>query len=361
MKNKSASHSALIVLFTVLAFGVYSSPARAQASTNWRVTTGDWFTDANWSNHVPTLLTDAFINDAGKAQINGPGANAKSLTLGLNQGDSGSVTVDGTNPNDGSLSVPDDCTDQFGIFPGLISVGYSGTGALLITNGGTVASRWGDIAATANTQPPNSNGSVTVSGAGSTWIISSSCGNPAKLFIGGSETENGDDPGGTALLNVTNGGEVIVDNQTNQASIHVGPSGTLAGNGNIKTVYHAPDGLDTVVAVSGTLAPSGTLSIDGDLFLNGIATTLCSVIPTAADMVEVSRTGNLGGRLSVIMTGTFPGDTTRYTLLHADGGLPNNTTFQSVSIKYPTNQGFTPHITYDYVANSVYLDLVFNE
>jgi hypothetical protein len=121
--------------------------------------------------------------------------------------------------------------------------------------------------------------------------------------------------------------------------------------------------LARVVAVNGTLAPNWTLSIDGDLYLLSSATTQCNVTPGNANMVDlhVLRTGNLGGRLSVIMTGTFTNGITRYTLLHADGGLPPNTTFASVSIKYPTNQGFTPHITYDYVANSVYLDLVFNE
>ncbi len=45
------------------------------------------------------------------------------------------------------------------------------------------------------------------------------------------------------------------------------------------------------------------------------------------------------------MTGTFTCDTTRYTLLHASGALTNS--FASVSINYPTNQSFTPQITYD--------------
>ena len=55
------------------------------------------------------------------------------------------------------------------------------------------------------------------------------------------------------------------------------------------------------------------------------------------------------------MTGTFTPGTT-YTLLHADGGLTN--TFSSVSIRYPTNQCFTPVVTYD--ANNVYLYLQAN-
>jgi hypothetical protein len=178
------------------------------------------------------------------------------------------------------------------------------------------------------------------------------------LFVGGNE--NGD--GGTALLSITNGGTVTVYNNGNENAVTVGLLGTLTGNGTITTV------VEPTVDVFGTLAPSsGTLSIGGSAYTSNLklessATTACNATPQAADNVNVSGTALLGGRLSVIMTGTFTNGTTRYTLLHASGGLGNpHTTFGSVSIKYPPNQGFTPHITYDYVANSVYLDLVFNE
>jgi hypothetical protein len=354
MKNKSASHSALIGLFVVLAFAFCNSPARATTTTTWIDTVGDWFNAAKWDHGVPTSTTDALINNGGTAQINSPGnANAASVTLGLNAGDSGALTVDGTNA---TLGLP--CsTDIAGIFPGLISVGYRGTGKLSITNGGRVASEWAYIAAVAGAVPNlTSHGSVTVDGAGSTWTISSPCGSAARLFIGGSLGASGDDPGGIALLNVTNGGEVTVDNPANQTSVKVGISGTLAGNGTIKTIYHPPYGLDTVVAVSGTISPSWTLNIDGDLFLLSTATTQCNVTPDNLNMVDVdvSRTGNLGGRLSVTMTGTFtPG--TQFTLLHSQGLLSSR--FSSVSIKYPMNQGFTPVILYDYTGNHVYLYL----
>jgi len=134
-------------------------------------------------------------------------------------------------------------------------------------------------------------------------------------------------------------------------------SGTLTGNGTITTV------VEPTVDVFGTLAPSsGTLSIGGSAYtsnlkLENFATTACNVTPQAADNVAISGTAALGGRLSVTMTGTFTScGTTQYTLLHAAGGL--NGTFGSQSIKYPTNQGFTPNISYD--ANHVYLNLVFD-
>src|ERR1700686_1416461 len=179
MKNKSASQSVLICLFTVLAFTVYISPARA-TSTSWiNATSGDWFNCMNnWSSGCPDSTTDAYVNNSGTAQVNSPNAIAQSLTLGLNPGNSGAVSVDGPAPNGGSLVVPDGCTNEEGIFPGLIAVGYSGTGTLKITNGGTVSSGGGYIAAvTGSLMPPN--GAVTVDGAGSSWIIQTCSSSPA--------------------------------------------------------------------------------------------------------------------------------------------------------------------------------------
>jgi len=145
MKNKSSSQSVLICLFILLAFAVCNLPARVGAtSTNWiDPSSGNWFTDANWDNHVPTTSIEAFVNNASTAQINiSTTANAQSLTLGLNATDSGTVKVDGT--NGGNLIVPPGgCPlDPIDIFPGLLSVGYQGTGTMTITNGGTVSSGW---------------------------------------------------------------------------------------------------------------------------------------------------------------------------------------------------------------------------
>lgn len=355
MKKKSRSKSVLICLFTVLAFAVYNSPARAETRT-WRCTSDDWFNPTCWEPlGVPTFLTDAFINNGGKATINGPVAMAmaRSLTLGANAGESGTVSVQGG----GSLNVPGECAEApETIFPGLISVGYGGRGTLSISSGGKVTSGYAFIAALVGSAiVGGSNGAVTVDGASSTFTISDGC--VARLFIGGSLSESGDDRGGTALLKVTNGGTVMVNNPSNQLSIKVGISGTLTGNGTLMA-----DGLGNpqhpylpyLTAVQGTLAPTGQLKFERDLAVTRFGTMVCNVTPGAADMVQVSRTGDLNGRLSVTMTGTFTPGTT-YTLLHADGGLAPNTTFSSVSINYPPCPGYTPVVTYD--ANNVYLYL----
>jgi hypothetical protein len=359
MKNKSSSQSVLICLFILLAFAVCNLPARVGAtSTNWiDISSGNWFADANWDNHVPTTSTDAYVNNAGTAQVNthNPDATAQSLTLGLDAGNSGTVTVDGT--LNGTLSIPPGGCPLYthDIFPGLLSVGYQDTGTLKITNGGTVSSGWGYIAAVSN-EVLTSTGSVIVDGTNSIWKMSSPCGAAARLFVGGSYNDQTgmDNAGGTALLTVTNGGTVEVDNPANQVSVKVGPSGTLTGNGTITT--NNTNTLAKLTAVQGTLAPKGTLTITKDLAFSSSGTMLCNVTQGNADMVNVLDIAYLDGRVSVIMTGTFNNSITQYTLLKAVNGLP--TKFASVSIQYPPNPNFTAKITYD--TTHVYLNLVFN-
>jgi hypothetical protein len=341
---RSAFHPARALL--LCAFAACSSGHHNLDRHHWRLVRRNEL--EQW---VPTSSTDAFINNAGEAQILSSGGTAQSLTLGLNSGDSGTVSVDGT--NGGSLTVPPECDDYF---PGDISVGYQGTGTLIITNGGTVSSGFGYIGRLVSLSAA-SNGSVTVSGANSTWTIGNPCGANSRLFVSGTGTS----AGGTGLLTVTNGGTVVVNNHGNSFSVKVGASGTLTGNGTI--INNANGSASRFTAVQGTLAPSGALTIVSDLGMITTTTTVCHVTPQAADNVQVlsgvaSGIAQLDGRLSVTITGTFtPG--TQYTLLHADGGLdPNHNRFQSVSINYPPVPTYTPVITYD--ANNVYLYLMPN-
>jgi hypothetical protein len=133
-------------------------------------------------------------------------------------------------------------------------------------------------------------------------------------------------------------------------------SGTVTGNGTVSTT-NGP------TTIEGTLEPSsGTLTIGGNLtFITSGSNSplmLSNVVPASADNVYVSGgAASLTGRLKVRMTGTFTAGMT-YTLLHCDGALTGS--FSSVSINYPTNQCFTPVITYDYVGNNVYLYLQAN-
>jgi T5SS/PEP-CTERM-associated repeat protein len=333
--SRSLLRRGLLFIPLVLCCFALSQPPRADATTTTWIcagTTGDWFNPANWSNGVPNSSKDALINNGGQAQINSFGAAAHFLTLGLNGADSGTLAVD-----NGGLGVTFD-----------IYVGNGGTGTLTMTNGARVECLSAYIAASTA-----SHGSVTVSGSSSIWQLGNVNVASSRLFVGGNENEDV----GTALLSVTNGGTVTVYNNSSQSSVIVGSSGTLTGNGTLTTLS------EPTVVVLGTLAPSsgtlslGTSSSTSNLFLRTSATTACNVTPLAADNVDISGTATVAGRLSVTMTGTFTScGPTRYTLLHSTG--VRSGFFLSQSITYPTNQGFTPHITYD--GNHVYLDLVFN-
>lgn len=341
--------SLLIGCLVALAF---ASPAFAQTPTptprtTWTGISDSWFSCGKWDNGCPNASTEALINNGGKAAISTTGATAYALVLGENAGDSGQVDVNG-----GSLVLLPPAVIPEGVYPitGSIYVGNHDRGTLNITNGGTVSSWIGYIAALSG-EFLTSNGTVTISGAGSTWTISAN--GRAALFIGGNGINpiDGGDQGGTALLTVMDGGAVIVNNfASDTAAVRVGLSGTLTGNGTITTVGSRR------TAVEGTLAPTGTLTIDSNLFLGTSATMLCNVTPNANDIVNVSSMADLQGRLSVTMIGTTftPGAT--YTLLQSGGLGPLHFTFDSVSIKYgPNIQCFTPIIRYD--ANNVYLYL----
>ena len=328
----------LIPLALTLVCFALSPPAQA-SSTYWTDTSGDWFTAANWSNGVPTCSLDAYINNAGTAQINSSGATALSLTLGHYTTDSGTVSVSG-----GTLVVQV-CGN--GLL-GDIYVGYQGTGNLSITNGGYVTSGSGYIAASTSSSAA-SNGSVTVAGSGSAWQIGDLYTLHSVLFVGGNE--NGD--GGTALLSITNGGTVTVQDNGNETSATVGPSGTVSGNGTLDTSISK---FQQLTDVKGTLAPNWTLTIGGNLTLESSATMQCNVTPQNLGSVDVSvsatATLQTHSHLSVTMTGTFtPGQ--QFTLLHTASGV--NGTFGSYSITYSPVPTYTPVITYD--ANNVYLYL----
>ena len=114
----------------------------------------------------------------------------------------------------------------------------------------------------------------------------------SSAFVGG--TENGF--GGTALLSITNGGLVRVQNNVAQPAVTVAPSGTLTGNGTLDTTNSETP----TTNVQGTLEPSGgTLTIDGDLNFNGTAPLMVSnVVPASADNVYVSSgQASLNGKL----------------------------------------------------------------
>jgi hypothetical protein len=335
MKTKHASQTAPArswknaILLTITALGLSVSTAFG-TTTRWTDDVGIWHTSANWDYGEPTPTTPAEINNGGTAQIftDFPMANALSLTLGLNAGESGNVEV---SAGFGDLDVGE-----------AIFVGKGGAGKLTITQG-TVNSASASIASLAG-QLWVSTGSATVDGGSSYWIIS------GEADVGGTTSA----AGGTGLLTVTNSGTVTA------ANVHVWDSGTLTGNGTVSTTNGT--------TVDGTLSPKGggtTLSIGGNVQLKLGATTQCNVTPqdsSTTPQVSVSGQVSLGGRLSVTMTGDFSLAPTRFTLRYADSVDLNHLKFNSQSITYPTGHCWHPVITYDNTGGHyhVYLDRVYD-
>jgi|GEM_PF-2430811 len=352
MKNKSVSHLVLTGLFVVLVLAASNSIVRAQGSpptTSWNLPLqkGNWFNCSNWSGVCPSPLVDAFINNGGQAQIlvGSVPATAYSLTLGGQQGDSGGVVID-TDPailDIGSSS----CRGDF-------YIGNQGSGSVSITNGGRLRNRYAYIAA-----GPKSNGKVSVKGVGthtqSQWNIFGDVSNGcpgAGLFIGCTANSNGG--GGTALVNVEYPAIITVLSFVDAPSVTVGKSGTLTGNGRLEVLGYTLS--SQTATVLGTLAPTGTLTIEGNLDLNAndtnTANTSFHVTPEAADSLQVKVNDTqggglvtLGGRVTVIITGTFTPPVS-FTLLHADKGRGDHTKFLYQSIIFKAPNCVTAAISY---------------
>jgi hypothetical protein len=337
MKEQAASQTVgkltkKVILLTITALALPMSAAFALTTTTWTDGTGNWSDCSNnWDNGCPDSATAAQINNGGTAQtgVNAPQARALSLTLALNPGQSGAVEV---NPPFGDLIVDE-----------AIFVGYRGTGKLTVRQ--SLTSGTASIASLTNEVGGPSYGTATVDG--STWTVT------GAAEVGG---YNGN-PGGTALLLVTNSGTVTA------ANVHVYGSGTLTGNAAVSTTNGT--------TVDGTLAPNGgggTLTISGNLSLTSgatHATTQCNVTPqdpSTTPQVSVSGQVSLGGLLSVTMTGDFSSAPTRFTLLYANSVNSLHNTFDFTSITYPTGHCWHPIITYDYTGGHVhvYLDRVYD-
>ena len=174
------------LLVTIGLVAAASVPAQAQVKT-WIDTTGNWITGTNWAPAgVPTPADDAVVNNGGTAQVTGP-ASANTLILGLNAGGSGMVTIGGgglglLKTTTGLVGSPSGSQGTVVVSGALASwtnsgnlvIGGSGTGTLTIQNGGTVTDIAGFIG-----NLPGGLGTTTVTGAGSKWS------NSGTLVVGG--------------------------------------------------------------------------------------------------------------------------------------------------------------------------------
>ncbi|HET7924341.1 MAG TPA: hypothetical protein VFL30_05545 [Rhodanobacteraceae bacterium] len=202
--------------FAALAFAL---PAAAGAQTLWTGATGSWFDAGNWSAGVPDASADARIDNTGVCEIASTGAAARTVILGFDVADSGTLEVDAS----ATLDVAAD-----------ISVGYGGNGVLAIGGGAIVNDYSGEIGYTIQSDS-GAHGDATVDGAGTQWN------HAYELYVGY----------GTGTLAISNGasvhdvygylgyfpespghssGTATIDGAgsiwTSDASLHIGDSGT---------------------------------------------------------------------------------------------------------------------------------------
>ena len=172
-----------------------------------------------------------------------------------------------------------------------IVVGGNGMGTLTITGGGTVASLLGGSIGTSNLGDDGV-GMVTVDGSGSTWTSSGDLGD---LYVGGS---------GSGTLNVTNGGAVSVDDLVVEAS------GIVAGNSAIAAKFtnggQVWPGLNPGLTMGVT---PGALDIDGSYLQSAAGSLnvrLGGTTPgTGYSQLQVSGAVTLAGNLSVFAANSF--------------------------------------------------------
>ena len=252
---------------------VAASMVSAHAQTNWTgAFSNGWFNPGNWNAGVPTAATNANIDTATPNSTEVRGAGATALNLAVGQNGTGILVIQnggtltdfggfvGNLPgSQGTVTVSGAGSTWTNI--GTVVVGGLGTGTLTIQNGGVVGSGGGGSVGLS----VGSIGTVTVTGPGSTWNNTLGGG----LNIGSF---------GTGILTITNGG-MVINNTAFTANIGngAGSQGTVrvAGTG---STWSNSSGLN--IGNRG----AGTLTIAEGGFVTG---------PTVTIAANASSTGTL--------------------------------------------------------------------
>lgn len=146
---------------------------------------------------------------------------------------------------------------------------------------------------------------------------------------------------------VVAGGTLVVNGSiVNSSGLMLNAGGTLGGIGSVPSVTVA----------GGTLSPGnspGTLAINGHLTMDAASTYRAELQGPLADLITVTGTAALAGRLQVVPLGGAYLFNSPYILLKADGGRTG--TFNPVDIAGSFGDGVTS--TVGYTANEVQLTL----
>ncbi len=203
------------------------------------------------------------VSDGGKVSV------GSTFFIGHRNGGNGTVILDGL----GSTLTMASGTIQ------IAGAQHSGSTGTLIIRNGAQASRTGTgpITIASNSAHP-SDGSIFVDGSGSSLT------NRGNLTVG-----NNDQPTGSALVSVTNGGIVTI---THDTDININANGMVTGNGTYELLGAASaTGTGALANTSGTVLP-GILDTEEDLFTGGIMS------------VRGNYTQGVDGTLAIYLGGT---------------------------------------------------------
>jgi len=271
--------------------------------------------DSYWANSMPLYVG---YSGEGEMVISNGGivANANGH-IAFNTNSRGKVTVTGQN------SVWANYDPLF--------VGDSGKGEMVISDGGHVISTAGCIG-----YAGNSIGSVTVTGQGSVWA------NSGNLYVGGTDVG----PGGTGLLNISNGGTVEAH------SVVIWPTGTLSGDGRL---------LSWGVSNFGVIKPGNSI---GTLTMDMVLSADLAMQPGSIYEVEVDNSGNsdrlsvtgdvdiVGGTVKATSTQTISGSQ-QYTIIKANTITGTFDTLDTALLR----TGLFPDVSLGYGTDSVLLQI----
>ena len=241
---------------TIMTLALLAAPTvSARAQTNWTgAVSSDWFTAGNWNAGVPTSATSANIDTVTPNSTAVTSAGARALNF---------------------------------------AVGQTGIGALAIQNGGTLTDFGGFVG-----NLPGSQGTVTVSGAGSTWT------NASNVVVGGQ---------GMGTLTIQNGGTVN-SGGGGSVGLAVGSTGTVTVTGPGSSWNNSPGG-GLNIGSFGT----GTLTIaNGGTVINNTAFT-ANIGNAAGSQGTVTVTGP--GSTWSNSSGVNIGNSGTGTLTVANGGI----------------------------------------
>ncbi|PCJ31570.1 MAG: hypothetical protein COA90_05810 [Gammaproteobacteria bacterium] len=312
-KGKSKSSTASIGKLTrnlsaaLLAAGMSAIPIQVLAANIfWDAGTADWFTPTNWrTNSLPTASDDAYINNAGTAEVSSGSANvSRSLVIGYDNAGSLTISNGGAvmSNSDGYISYSSGSTGTVTVegtgsswtMSRTLGVGSGGDGSLTISNGGTVTTGTNGFIGYSS----GSTGTVTVEGAGSSWTMGGT--DPGTLNVG---------THGTGSLTISNGGAVTVS----------AAAGSGTGSADIAVNSDATGTLNIGAASGDTTVAAGTLNADRVNFGSGNGSLVFNHTDTAYDFA-VDIVG--GGAVTLLAGSThFSGDLSTYRgTLTVDGG-----------------------------------------